>query len=216
MDFLSMDLAMDLEEYELDNMSFLRHVPSRWLSLEKAASRVDINFEAATKYFLRSLPEKANDGDKNAKKAIKTKYCELVSKELKKEGVRAYLKFVVSVAQSFRPFLLALQADSPQIHRLHELCSKLLHSVRSSLLQDQHLPRVTQTFKMREVDIDHKYKSPVHMSPSTEVKYLKLESQARVRVEKDFRKFYIKLADHLRKNLAPLQSSLVNPGTHFS
>lgn len=71
MDFLSMDLAMDLEEYELDNMSFLRHVPSRWLSLEKAASRVDINFEAATKYFLRSLPEKANDGNKHAKKQSK-------------------------------------------------------------------------------------------------------------------------------------------------
>ena len=203
--------ALELLDIEETTEAFLRHIDTRWLSLQPALERIDKNWTAICNYFLRTLPERANEGSKNEKEALGTQYYKLIKTELEKSTCQVVLKEVIFMCQKFAPFLLALQSTEPQIHLLHDRCFTLLLEVSSCLLKREHLPDNLTTRQLAKLDLNKKetWREQPKMSPSGQECFNKLPSNTRTVVKKEFLTMFKKVGEYLQRNLHPLDSTLV-------
>ena len=203
------EFAYDLIEIDEDHATFLRHVGSRWLSLEPCLERIDKNFPAIEKYFLRTLPTNANNGDKNAQEAMKTKYYELITGYLNKSECRFMIKMVVYVCKQFTPFLTKMQTSSPMITRLYNECSKLLFKVLTCFIKPTALPDKHDGKKLAQLDVKKENFALPKMSPSAETCFKALTKNVQNMVIKNIFMMLQKSAIHLQKKMSPLQSNLL-------
>ena len=177
--------AIELMDLDLATSNFKRHVNSRWLSLKPAAELIDKQWPAITKYFLTTLPELAESGDKNAKDGIKTKYYQLICEQLRNSTCRLVLKEVIYVCEKFSPFLHQLQSSTPLAHRLFDYCGNLLHSVMVCLIKEPTLPdKVTS---LKKVDPTKNLRDGPKMSPSAKGLYDKMSTHQQEGIRREFR-----------------------------
>ncbi|XP_063230993.1 uncharacterized protein LOC134535717 isoform X1 [Bacillus rossius redtenbacheri] len=127
------------DDLSVPKHSFIKHVPSRWLTLEGAASRLIEQWEALKKYFLSYVPKKRNSLDKS------NNYKRIVSL-LKKPTIKAELLFVCSSARVFTCFTGAFQKEEPMIHVMHDE----LDTLAKILLGKVCKPELIQTVGVSE------------------------------------------------------------------
>ena len=106
---------------ELDSVLLLRHVESRWLSLQPAITRILSQWLAITKYF-KHLPDSDKSVEKNGK------YKEIM---LLLNNPRTYIQlvFIADVASVFSNFLQSFQREGPLIHMLYLALNNLVRTL---------------------------------------------------------------------------------------
>ncbi|XP_063216597.1 uncharacterized protein LOC134527657 [Bacillus rossius redtenbacheri] len=127
------------DDLSVPKHSFIKHVPSRWLTLEGAASRLIEQWEALKKYFLSYVPKKRNSLGKS------NNYKRILSL-LKKPTIKAELLFVCSSARVFTRFTGAFQKEEPMIHVMHDE----LETLAKILLGKVCKPELIQTVGVSE------------------------------------------------------------------
>ena len=177
--------------------------------MEPALERIDKNMVAINKYFLRTLPTKANEGDANAKEAMKTKYYELIKGYLSQPECQFMIKAVIYVCKQFTPFLTKMQTSSPMITSLHNECSKLLFKVLSCFIKASALPDKHDGKKLAGLDVKKSNLTLPKMSPSAESSYKDLTQNVQGIVAKEVFAMLQKSAMYLQKKLSPLKSDLL-------
>ena len=115
-------------EYDIDTSLFLRHVPSRWLTLLPAMERVLKNWSVSVDYFTEQLPNSIKS--KSQKKNLETneKY-RRICKNLTDRKVMVQVAFLMSVTPLFEKFLTIFQCKGPIVHVILDECSSLLRTV---------------------------------------------------------------------------------------
>ena len=89
-----------VEKLDFEEINFVRHVQSRWLTLLPAVERVLKNYSAVKKYFLEEIPKQKekmvlnNDG----------------------KGMLSQLSFLESVTPLYNKFLGLFESEEPLIH----------------------------------------------------------------------------------------------------
>lgn len=110
------------KELDIPTHHFIKHVSSRWLTLQDAATRIIDQWPAILKYFLDFVPKRCPLVEKTS--TYKTIYS-----ILKKTTIKSEILFVISSAGLFTGFTKPFQKEEPLIHILHEEIIILLTSL---------------------------------------------------------------------------------------
>ena len=149
----------------------------------------------------------ASSGETNAKEAIKTKYYDLITTELRKSTCQATIKQAIFVCELFSPFMHELQAEGPLIHTLYDQCTHLLLSIVECIIKKSKIPsnaRDLATLNLRENILDIP-----KMSPSAKEAYDKLSSANKKSLREEFVKMFQTIGQYLQKNFEPFRSKLL-------
>ena len=116
------DFKFVQDDENLENLKFLRHVDSRWLSLLPAVERIHGQMSALKKYFTVFIP-------KHEKRSQQLKKFKDIHESLtKNEGIiLVEMAFLESVKPLFDGFLTAFLVEGPLIHML---CPSLVNMLR--------------------------------------------------------------------------------------
>lgn len=104
--------AIQIQEMVPQNR-FIKHVSSRWLTIDGAAKRVLQQWPALVKYFVTFIPRNKNNLTKTAK------YNRIVAR-LKRNVMKAELCFVSCSAEIFSAFTGLFQRQEPLVHVLYD------------------------------------------------------------------------------------------------
>ena len=147
MDYRAIQQKLDLEE-----IVFLRHVESRWLSLLPAVERVKSQLPALLEYF-KKLP----DTDKKIKSNARYKKIMVI---LTAPETIVQLCFLKSIKPVFDRFLQMFQTEGPLIHILHQAILDLLKQVMSRFLKQSVVKErlVNELLKVDSKNMDFQLK----------------------------------------------------------
>lgn len=106
------NFATILDKMNLRNLNFIKHVNSRYLTIEPAAHRLLHHWDAVIEYFLKFVPIKQS-------KMLKTNAYKRILPFLKKKTIKAELKFITISASLFTEFTSLYQSSDPKIHLLY-------------------------------------------------------------------------------------------------
>ncbi|XP_065091912.1 uncharacterized protein LOC135712784 [Ochlerotatus camptorhynchus] len=101
---------------------FIKHVSSRWLTMEQAAERVIEQWPAVTKYFTDFIPKK------RASLAKKANYLK-IRKFISNSTMKAELLFVTESARIFTKFTGMFQREEPLIHVMYKELETLVRTL---------------------------------------------------------------------------------------
>lgn len=121
--------------------SFIKHVSSRWLTMEKAAERLIEQWPALKCYFLDFIPKKRSH-------LMNTAKYKLIATSLKQNDIEAQLYFVVSSAQVFTSFTRLFQKEEPLIHVLYDSLYQLLFTVIGKVCKAETLMPILEMEQM--------------------------------------------------------------------
>ena len=140
------------QKLDLDEIVFLRHVESRWLSLLPAVERVKSQLPALLEYF-KKLP----DTDKKIKSNERYKKIMVI---LTAPEMIVQLCFLKSIKPVFDRFLQMFQTEGPLIHVLHQAMLGLLKQVMSRYLKQSVVKEksVNELLKLDSKNVDFQLK----------------------------------------------------------
>ncbi|XP_046591733.1 uncharacterized protein LOC124293709 [Neodiprion lecontei] len=102
-------------EENLPTNHFIKHVATRWLTLEPSAQRVLEQWKGLTRYFLRFIPNK-----KDCKQLMASQKYLTICKYIRQKDMKAQFYFVIDSAAIFTKFSLQFQKEEPLIHILFD------------------------------------------------------------------------------------------------
>lgn len=114
---------------------FIKHVSSRWLTLQAAAERIIEQFPALLEYFLKHIPKNKPDAAKK-----KNHYLEII-KLLKNPSMKCELLFVISSANLFSRFTAFFQRAEPLVHLIYNKLCTLLYTLMGRFLKPSCIPK---------------------------------------------------------------------------
>ena len=189
-------------EKSVKPLKFLKHVPSRWLTLKPAIERIIEQMPALKEYFLKFLPLKKS-------KNLSDNYL-YISKKLEDIFLAPKLLLIVERSAIFENFSKIFQKEDPQIHKLfeelvrililinHKICSTRIDSIDDyEKLNFEDLSRIRDVrcneklenalLKLKELDIiEFKKMYLCHYSASANY-LLKYVSKNEIRKLRNFR-----------------------------
>ena len=204
------DYAAVLEDLNLDENMFVRHVQCRWLTLIPALGRLLKHWEDSSRYFLKVLPQISKDQgtDKYLKK--NSRYLRICEK-LKSKEILAQIQFLISVGPVFERFLIMFQKQEPLIHMLY---SEACDLIRTLMLRFVKHDIVADAIGSKLVKLDVKDLNncldlkEMEVGSDTEKTLSKLDSGKQKSLQYDMRKFYQEVTSYLAKTL-PVDVALV-------
>lgn len=146
------------KKHNLPPHSFIKHVPSRWLTIQPAAERLIEQWPAVLEYFLKFIPN-------NCKSISKTPKYKLIRDILKKPSIKVETYFVIYSAKMFTRFTGTFQKDEPLIHLLYGELKNLTEQLAVKFLKKE---TVYELFKCNKNDIESLFTAD-KMLPLTEV-----------------------------------------------
>lgn len=108
------DFAYCQTKCEVPNHKFIKHVNSRWLTLESSGRRILEQWKALEYYFLNYVP------NKKAEVMKKSKHYKSIAAALKQPGLQSEILFICCVATIFTKFTGLFQTEAPLIHVLYD------------------------------------------------------------------------------------------------
>jgi hypothetical protein len=117
---------------EVTSHYVLKHCQTRWLSLDRVLVRIFEQFENLKEYFLIKLPTLPGFKGKNGIR--ETERYQRIKNSLTNPVTKAYMSFVINVAQNFKDFVIPLQNAEPKIHILHNKCTTLVTDIASRFM----------------------------------------------------------------------------------
>ncbi|GFR86306.1 connexin 27.5 [Elysia marginata] len=130
----------------VDQKAMLKHVPTRWLSIERCLARLLENWQPLKEFF-------RGETTGNNKSAYATGKVKTISEALTSPSTRLYCHFLSYTTSIFQPFLVENQCDAPQVHRLHQSMARLLRDVLTKFVS----PSAMSNKLAYEVDFTLKY-----------------------------------------------------------
>lgn len=118
------DFAICQNKKGLPNVSFLKHVSSRWLTIEPAAARLLEQWDAVMEYFFKFIPMHQTSH-------MKSNSYKQIASLLKKTTIKAELRFVCSSSVIFTKFTGLFQREEPLCHQLYHHIQDLVISLIS-------------------------------------------------------------------------------------
>lgn len=204
------DYAHIQEELNLEELKFLRHVESRWLSLVPAVQRILNQFDAIVKYFKDFLPKT----DTNSTKSDRFKRLYKIINE-NQEELKAEMYFLESVKEIFDTYLVALQKEEPLIHILYPTLAELLKALMSRFLKPDVYQGKTGT-QLVDINVDATASQlkdrDLHIGEKTRKKINKFSERRKAEFLAGTRSFYKATTRYLQSKLPlknPLLKSLV-------
>ncbi|KAJ6639772.1 hypothetical protein Bhyg_12519, partial [Pseudolycoriella hygida] len=98
---------------------FIKHIPTRWLTLLESTLRIIEQQNVTEEYFLKYIP-------KSRPEVMKSISYKNVVKHFQSSTLKAELYMVKESAELLQLYLKYLQVDRPIIHKLHDLLSQIL------------------------------------------------------------------------------------------
>ena len=112
----------------------MKHVETRWLTMEYVALRIAEQWDNLTEYFLKFLPKQ-----KNFKSTImKTERYQGISESIQDPLNLCYTSFCAFATNDFELFLLPFQSEEATIHLLDPEMYKLLESLMTKFIREKH------------------------------------------------------------------------------
>jgi len=141
-DFKFVELQLDIEQ----NM-FLRHVPTRWLSLQPVNTRILQLFPALEKYM--------KDMTKNSNTPKSIAYGRIIQGVIQdKYKTLTQLDFLSNVTSLFTDFLTCFQTSAPMIHVLHEEMFAMVKTIMNRFVKSEVMQSVSGTKQLLTVKYD--------------------------------------------------------------
>lgn len=114
----------------------LRHVPSRWLTLNPAAKRFDELYTPLKRYFSECAPKKAN--------LKKNKRYIGITALFERPDIEIQLLVILESSQIFYKYLSMLQQRKPLIHKLHAIIQSIIRDIskKASIKSTSNLSQV--------------------------------------------------------------------------
>lgn len=112
---------------KVPNHRFIKHVPSRWLSVGPAAERVLEQWKALDQYFLNFIPKNSS------RQVTSSKNYKDIVKYLKQPDMRAQIILVTESSSFFTKYTRFFQQEGPLVHLLYEHGVDLLFTLKSKV-----------------------------------------------------------------------------------
>ncbi|KAG8590542.1 hypothetical protein GDO81_006790 [Engystomops pustulosus] len=194
----------------------VKHVKTRWLSLEKSIERTLFNWDALTSYFISTFEEDSSGLGAREKRILSS---------IQNPMTKVYLLFLHSVLPVFNSFNILLQTEAPMVHQLFPAMVTLYKDILVRFIQPTIIARAENI-----MDID--YSDPSVQLPLEDV-LIGFETRNHSRRENlidtsGFQKFaretvsfYCTALDYMKKAM-PLEDpvlrslSFVNPDLRLS
>lgn len=141
------DFKIIQADLNLPQHSFIKHVNSRWLTIEGAATRLLEQWKAVQKYFLTFIPLKRD-------KLLQSKSYERIIELLKEKNRKSQLLFVRLSARVFTRFTGSFQKKEPMIHVLYDEIERLAKTL---------IGKVCKTSSLKELGICEKILTSDHL-----------------------------------------------------
>lgn len=110
------------KKLNIPNHHFIKHVATRWLTLEPAANRIIEQWPAIIEYFLKFIPKKCAHLEKTI--AYKT-----IKQLINNKSMLAQVIFITHSAQMFVKFTKLFQSNYPLIHLIYDETKHLLLNI---------------------------------------------------------------------------------------
>lgn len=124
------DFTIIQNQKGLPNLHFVKHVSSRWLTMEQAACRVLQQWDAIIEYFLKFLPSKQA-------KVINTITCKKIVNFLRKRTIKIELMFICSSSSLFTKFTGLFQREEPLIHVIYQQMKDLVLTLMGRICKNE-------------------------------------------------------------------------------
>lgn len=180
------------QEMGLPNNHFLKHVPSRWLTLENSAQRLLQQWAAVNQYFLQHIPKKRS-------KLSETNNYKKIVKLLKSPTIKAELLFVCSTARIFTQFTGTFQREEPLVHVIFAELRDLIQKILGRICHQDKIPKM-----LRDVNDDF-FKNTDNLLPLDKIacgddvrtELLNVKERDKLHFLNDARKFYSTACKHV-------------------
>ena len=190
----------------------MKHIQTRWLSIEKVLVRIMQQFQNLKSYFFETLPKDKNFKSDTAtdKPGHPNRYNRIVQL-LKSETTVAYMAFVVHSAVPFKRFMMTFQTNAPMVHLLYDEMVRLVKSVISMFVDKKAIPSKRSELvefecsneKIHIAKIDLGTRASACIDSLTD----KLEAS---RFTKNAKKFLISCAEYLFEHLPLDEPTLID------
>ena len=117
------------EYFGIEQRAMLKHVSTRWLSIGRCVTRLIEDWHPLRSFFEDEVSKHTKIGSSARTKALS------ILKSLNSETAKLCCLFLKYAASAFDPFLTKNQAESPQIHVLHENMQKLMREILTKFVK---------------------------------------------------------------------------------
>ena len=197
-------------DMNLDELQFLRHVSSRWLTLIPTVERLLSQLDGLRKFISDLSKDKA---------VSKSPRYGRISRKLEKVDITFQMYFLLNAGEVFTDFLTLLQCEKPMIHVLHnELCdfirklarrfvkAEYLGSLTNEELVDMDLANTDNLIKHTDIDVGERARKALALT--------KLPSDSRRTYTLKVQDFYKTSTKYLLKVL-PLKNDFIKRAAVF-
>lgn len=117
------DFSTIQEKLKVPTHRFIKHVSSRWLTIEPAANRLLEQWKCLEEYFLRYIPSRKEQ------KTLNTVSYKRIVDCLNEKTMKCQLLFVISSAKLFSQYTSFFQREDPLIHLIYDKIKGLIIKV---------------------------------------------------------------------------------------
>ena len=128
------------ESLGLPKKNVLKHVDSRWLTLQPALLRICEQIKGLEKYF-------SEESKRDAKVQSNPRFMRIM-RQLNSKAISAKMHFLISVADIFNSFLINFQKEEPLIHILHDQFVSILKIFLGRFIKQEALQNQTDLLKL--------------------------------------------------------------------
>lgn len=114
----------------LHQMQFIKHIRTRWLTIQSAANRVLEQWDAIIEYFLKYIPSKQE-------RFMGTMAYKRIISLLKKKTVKLELMFIKSSSSLFTKFTGMFQKEEPLIHIMYDHIDEVLLAIMGRICKKE-------------------------------------------------------------------------------
>ncbi|MEW8547687.1 MAG: hypothetical protein AB2693_29620 [Candidatus Thiodiazotropha sp.] len=193
------DLKKIQKDENMENLKFLRHVDSRWLSLVPALHRIHEQLPAVKKYFLQYIPN-------HEKRSTNLKKFKDIHEALKRDEsiIKVEMEFLQSVKPLFDSFLTVFQAEGPMVHVLYASLVDMLKILMNRFVK-QDLIRGKSGPELAKLDINklsnQQSDEEINIGQQTVVEMRNLTPLQRKECLIGMRNFFCKCTSYLQEKL---------------
>ena len=208
---------LDSLRVELDaegvNEFFMRHVSTRWLTVEEVITRILKHWEVLCEYFCVYLPKSKEPSHVEAVKNNR-RYPDIVKvlNAPKREANLVRLKFVVYLCGKTRLYLKTLQAETPMSYRIHTDACILIANMMTSFVKPQFVPKNCLESEFKAVDLNNREcllsRKSCDFGPNISVSLRKCTPEIQLILRGEFREAMIAMTKYLIRTL-PLKDQFL-------
>ena len=196
----------------------IRHVTTRWLSLQEVLMRIHEQYENLCEYFLKTVPTQTGFKGKNGV-GVSERYSR-IKKILTSKKLLSIMSAVINLAQEFKNFTLPIQSTEPMITVLFSKMQKLIQGLLLKFMKEDILNSTSKSLrpvaKIRKIDLSDisNQTAKCSLGSRTEKHLATLDALERKQVDDLMKKFLVATCNYVLKNL-PLDNQLIKDARYL-